>query len=327
MILPNIFDTVGNTPLIKLKHASTQTGCSIFAKCEFLNPSGSVKDRAGRQILIDAMKNGLIKQGDTIIEATAGNTGISLTLLGNALGLKTVIVMPETQAQGKKDALRNLGAELILTPACPLSDLRNFRNVAQQLALENDWFLCDQFNNPSNAQAHINTTAPEILEQTKGKIDGFICAVGTGGTLGGIASGLTNTNNSSIKIGIVDPDGANLFNYYTNGTLEGSGSSFMEGIGQGAITPQIQSLSVDYAYNISDAVAMQSAYDCIKLEGINVGLSSGMNIAGAIAMACDMGEGHTIVTLLCDTSDKYKDKMFNVDFLTEKGIPVPEWIK
>ena len=326
MRLPSIFQIIGNTPLVKLKYASEKSGCTILAKCEFLNPGGSIKDRAGKQILIDALENGHIESGDTIIEATAGNTGISLTILANALGLKTIIVMPETQALAKKDILRNLGAQLILTPACPLSDPRNFRNTAQRLSIENNWFLCDQFNNPSNAKAHTTTTVPEIIEQTGGDIDGFICTVGTGGSLGGIASGLTKYN-KNIKIGIVDPDGAKLYSYYKNGTFESNGSSFMEGIGQVAVTPQIKDLSVDYAYNISDKEAMQHAYDCIEHDGLNIGLSSALNIAGAMVMAHDMGKGHTIVTLLCDTSDKYKEKMFNKDFLFEKEIPVPHWIK
>ena len=328
-----IFDLIGNTPLIKLENASKIAGATILGKCEFLNPCGSVKDRAGAFILSRAIERGDLKSGDTMIEATAGNTGIALVLLANALGIKSVIVMPETQAQAKKDALRNLGAELILTPACPLSDPQNFRNTAERLAKQNSWFLADQFNNLDNRDAHIHTTVPEItayLEQHNipPQSTGFICSAGTGGTIGGCAMGL-NRYNPHIKIGLVDPDGANLYAYYTRGVLEGSGTSFMEGIGQGMITPHMEHMQVDYAYNIADKDALHHAYDAIQ-QGVNVGLSSALNIAGAIKMAQDMRsdniENPTVITVLCDTSDKYKEKMFDPHFLTEHGITPPYWL-
>ena len=306
--MQNILELVGNTPIVKLENASKISGANIYGKCEFMNPGGSIKDRAGKHILESAIASGKIKSGDTIIEATAGNTGISLTLFGNALGLKSIIVMPENQAQAKKDALKNLGAELILTPAVPLADEKNFRNVAKKMADEKGYFLADQFNNTDNRDAHKLYTAVEIAEQLP-QIDGFICAAGTGGTIGGCEMGLRKLI-PNIKIGLVDPDGANLYNYYTNGELSNNGkSSIMEGIGQSQITPNLTDLKVDYAYNIDDETAIKCALTAID-EGVNTGLSGGMNIAGAIEMAKDMPDGSNILTFICDTSDKYKEKMF-----------------
>ena len=316
----NILSLVGNTPIVKLEKASKISNANIYGKCEFMNPGGSVKDRAGKHILLQAMKNRKIKSGDTIIEATAGNTGISLALFGNALSLQSIIVMPENQSQAKKDVLRNLGAELILTPAVPLANEKNFRNVAKKIAQEKKYFLADQFNNLDNRDAHIENTAVEIAKQLP-NIDGFICTAGTGGTIGGCEIGLRKLI-PNIKIGLADPDGANLYNYYKNGELSNNGkSSFMEGIGQSQITPNIEKLNIDYAYNISDEIAVKCAIDAIK-EGINAGLSSGMNISGAINMAKEMGGNVNILTFICDTSDKYKDKMFNQVFLKERGINI-----
>ncbi|MGB1360538.1 MAG: pyridoxal-phosphate dependent enzyme [Alphaproteobacteria bacterium] len=320
----NILNQVGNTPIVKLNKASEISGANIYAKCEFLNPGGSIKDRAAKQILIKAMENGDLKKGDTFIEATAGNTGISLTLFANALGLKSIIVMPENQAQAKKDALKNLGAELILAPAVPLADENNFRNMAKRLSQENGYFLADQFNNLENRNAHAENTATEIAKQLP-EINGFICSAGTGGTIGGCEIGLRKLI-KDIKIGLADPDGANLYNYYTTGELSNNGkSSIMEGIGQSAITPNLADLKIDYAYNISDTDAVACAFEAIS-EGINAGLSSGMNIAGSIAMGKELGKDSNILTFICDTSDKYKEKMFNKDFLNEKGITPPNWI-
>lgn len=328
-----IFDLVGDTPLIRLQTASKMAHATILGKCEFLNPGGSVKDRAAANILLQAVKKGALKPGDTMIEATAGNTGIALVLLANALGVKSVIVMPETQADAKKDALRNLGAKLILVPACPLSDPRNFRNTAERLAGEKGWFYANQFFNMDNRTAHINSTVPEMITYIEhNNIDpktiGFICSAGTGGTIGGCAVGLKQYN-PNITTGLVDPDGANLYAYYTRGVLEGSGSSFMEGIGQGMITPQLADIIIDYACNISDKDAMPYAYDAIS-EGVNVGMSSGINIAGAVHLAQHMRDkgipNPTVITILCDTSDKYKQKMYNKDFLTKQGIAIPSWL-
>lgn len=328
-----IFDLVGNTPIVRLETASKTANSTILGKCEFLNPGGSVKDRAAANILLQAVKKGILKTGDTMIEATAGNTGIALVLLANALGVKSVIVMPETQADAKKDALRNLGAELILVPACPLSDKRNFRNTAKRLAQEKGWFYANQFNNTDNRMAHINGTVPEILTYIEqhniaAETFGFICSAGTGGTIGGCALGLKQYN-AHITIGLVDPDGANLYAYYTRGVLEGAGSSFMEGIGQGMITPQLENIPIDYACNVADKDALPYAYEAIS-EGLNVGMSSGINIAGAVLLAQHMRSKGiprpTVLTILCDTSDKYKQKMYNKEFLKKQGIPIPSWL-
>ena len=323
--------TVGNTPLIRLKKASDLTGCEIYGKAEFLNPGQSVKDRAALSIIQDAMAKGDLKPGGTIVEGTAGNTGIGLALVGAAMGFKTVIVIPETQSQEKKDMIRIAGATLIEVPAAPYSNPNNFVRYSERLATKlgqtdpNGVIWANQFDNVANRQAHINTTAPEIYEQLDGKIDGFICAVGSGGTLAGVAMGL-HARRKEIKIGLADPDGAALHGYYTNGVLKGEGSSIMEGIGQGRITKNLEGLSVDFSYNIPDCEALPVVFDMLSEEGVCLGGSSGINVAGAMRLAKDLGPGKTIVTVLADYGTRYQSKLYNPDFLREKGLPVPEWL-
>ncbi|MCW1952140.1 MAG: cysteine synthase A [Octadecabacter sp.] len=326
----NLADTVGNTPLIRLNAASDETGCEILGKAEFMNPGQSVKDRAALFIIRDAVAKGLLKPGGTIVEGTAGNTGIGLALVGASMGFKTVIVIPETQSEEKKDMLRLAGAELVQVPAAPYRNPNNFVRYSERLANElarttNDGVIwANQFDNVANRQAHIETTAPEIWEQTGGKVDGFICAVGSGGTLAGVAMALQP---KGVKIGLADPDGAALFNYYTKGELSMTdGGSINEGIGQVRITKNLEGLKPDYNYNIHDAEALPYVFDVLQNEGLCLGGSSGINIAGAVRMAKDMGPGHTIVTILCDYGTRYQSKLFNPEFLREKGLPVPSWL-
>ena len=328
---PNVIDIIGNTPLIRLKDASEKTGCEILGKAEFLNPGQSVKDRAALFIIRDAERKGLLKPGGVIVEGTAGNTGIGLTLVAKALGYRTVIVIPETQSQEKKDALKLLGAELVEVPAVPYRNPNNYVKVsgrlAEQLAKTEPagaiW--ANQFDNVANRQAHIETTAPEIWEQTGGKVDGFICSVGSGGTLVGTAMGL-KAKNADIKIGIADPDGAALYEFYAHGELKSEGNSITEGIGQGRITANLEGFTPDFSYRVSDAEALPYIFDLVETEGLCLGGSSGINIAGAIRLAQDLGPGHTIVTVLCDYGNRYQSKLFNPDFLKSKGLPVPQWL-
>ncbi|MHA1127720.1 MAG: cysteine synthase A [Alphaproteobacteria bacterium] len=324
-------EAVGNTPLIRLKKASEMTGCEIYGKAEFMNPGQSVKDRAALWIIKNAIAKGELKPGGTIVEGTAGNTGIGLALIGAAMGFKTVIVIPDTQSQEKKDMIRLAGATLVEVPANPYSNPDNFVRYSERLAAEldktepNGAIWANQFDNVANRQSHIDSTAPEIFAQTDGKVDGFICAVGSGGTLAGVALGLRDRN-ADIKIGLADPDGAALHSYYTNGVLKGEGSSIMEGIGQGRITANLEGLEIDYSYNISDFKALPVLFDLLTEEGLCLGGSSGVNVAGAIHMAKDMGPGHTIVTMLCDYGTRYQSKLFNPEFLRGKELPVPAWL-
>lgn len=322
---------VGHTPLIRLNKASEMTGCEILGKAEFMNPGQSVKDRAALSIIQDAVKTGALQPGGTIVEGTAGNTGIGLALVGAALGFKTVIVIPETQSQEKKDMIRLAGAELVEVPAKPYRDPNNFvkysARLAEKLALSelNGAIWANQFDNVANRQAHVDSTAPEIWNQTNGDVDGFICAVGSGGTLAGVAEGL-RSRKKDIKIGLADPDGAALYSYYTSGELAAEGGSIAEGIGQVRITANLEGLDVDMPYNIPDSEALPVIFDLLQHEGLCLGGSSGINIAGAVRMAKDMGPGHTIVTVLCDYGTRYQSKLFNPAFLKEKGLPYPEWL-
>lgn len=324
-------DSIGNTPLIKLKAASEATGCTILGKAEFLNPGSSVKDRAAMFIVLDAEKKGLLKPGGVIVEGTAGNTGIGLALVGNARGYRTVIVIPETQSQEKKDMLRLCGADLREVPAVPYKDPNNYVKYSGRLAEElatsdpNGAIWANQFDNVANREGHYRTTGPEIWAQTDGKIDGFICAVGTGGTLAGIARYLREKK-PGIAIGLADPMGAALYHYYKHGTLKSEGTSISEGIGQGRITANLDGLTVDRPYQIADDEWLPIVFDLLKHEGLCLGGSSGVNVAGAIRLAKDLGPGHTIVTVLCDYGTRYQSKMFNPAFLRGKGLPIPEWM-
>jgi len=330
-ITPDVIATIGNTPLIKLKRASEETGCTILGKAEFMNPGQSVKDRAALYIVRDAIKRGL-KPGGVIVEGTAGNTGIGIAMVANALGFKTVIVIPETQTQEKKDTLRMLGAELVEVPAKPYRNPNNFVRYSERLAnalneqLAEGAVWANQFDNVANRQAHIETTAPEIWEQTEGKVDGFSCAVGSGGTLAGVAQGL-RAKRADIKIGLTDPEGAGLHSYFTTGEIKVDGSSIMEGIGQVRITENLKDLNVDFAYEIADSEAVPVVFDLLREEGLCLGGSSGVNVAGAMRMAREMGPGHTIVTILCDYGTRYLSKLYNPEFLKEKGLPCPEWLE
>ena len=321
-------EAVGNTPMIKLQRASEETGCTILGKAEFLNPAGSVKDRAALAIVRDAEAKGLLKPDGVIVEGTAGNTGIGLAHVANALGYRTVIVIPETQTQEKKDALLQAGAKLIEVPAAPYKDPNNYvrysGRLAEELAESEEagaiW--ANQFDNVANRQGHFETTGPEIWDQTDGTVDGFICAVGTGGTLAGTGMFL-KTKNPEIKIGLADPMGAALYEYYTNGELKSSGTSITEGIGQGRITANLEGAPVDIAFQIPDKEALPVMFNLLREEGLSLGTSSGVNVAGAIRLAKEMGPGHTIVTVLCDGAHRYASKIFNVEFLKEKGLPFP----
>lgn len=328
-IKSDLADTVGNTPLIKLRAASELTGCTILGKAEFMNPGQSVKDRAALYIIKDAVAKGLLKPGGTIVEGTAGNTGIGLALVGASMGFKTVIVIPETQSEEKKDMLRLAGAELVQVPAAPYKNPNNYVRYSGRLAEElakttpGGVIWANQFDNVANRQAHIETTGPEIWEQTGGKVDGFICAVGSGGTLAGVGMALQP---KGVKIGLADPDGAALYNFYEHGEMKSSGDSITEGIGQGRITANLEGFTPDMNYNIPDAEALPIVFDLLQHEGLCLGGSSGINIAGAIRMARDMGPGHTIVTILCDYGTRYQSKLWNPDFLRSKGLPVPSWL-
>ncbi len=323
---------IGNTPLIRLKAASEETGCEIWGKAEFLNPGQSVKDRAALYIIRKAIADGSLRPGGTIVEGTAGNTGIGLSLVGNAMGYKTVIVIPETQTEEKKDAIRLMGAELIEVPAKPYRNPNNFvrfsERLTQKLAAElpDGAIWANQFDNVANRQAHVEGTGAEIYEQTEGRVDGFICAVGSGGTLGGVAIALKERD-PKIKIGLADPEGAALYSYYTSGTLQSSGTSITEGIGQGRITANLADLSVDMAYQIPDHEALPYIFDLLQYEGLCLGGSSGINVAGAVRMAKEMGPGHTIVTVLADYGNRYQSKLFNPEFLRTKSLPVPSWLE
>jgi cysteine synthase A len=330
-IAPDIPAAVGNTPLIRLRRASEITGCEIYGKAEFMNPGQSVKDRAALSIIRDAVARGALRPGGVIVEGTAGNTGIGLALIGAAMGFRCVIVIPETQSREKKDALRLMGAELVEVPAVPYRDPNNYVKYSGRLAAalaETEpmgavW--ANQFDNVANRQAHIDSTAPEIWEQTGGRIDGFICAVGSGGTLAGVAAGL-RARKLRVKIGLADPEGAALYEYYANGTLKAEGSSISEGIGQGRITANLEGLTVDMPYRIPDAEALPIVFDLLTEEGLCMGLSTGINVAGAIRMARDLGPGATIVTILCDYGTRYQSKVFDPAFLTSKGLPTPPWL-
>ena len=323
-----VVDLIGNTPLIKLEKASEETGCNIFGKAEFLNPGQSVKDRAALEIIKQAIASKDIGPGGSIVEGTAGNTGIGLSLVASFYGFKSVIVIPETQSEEKKEALKMLGAKLVEVPAKPYSDPNNYIKYSERLASElnkvskTGAFWANQFDNLNNRKAHIKNTSQEIFEQTNGKIDGFICSVGTGGTLAGVSIGLKQRN-SNIKIGLADPDGSALFKHYTDGILKSEGSSITEGIGQGRITKNLEGLKPDFSYNIKDDEALKIIYSLIIEEGLSLGTSSGINICGAIKMGKELGPGHTIVTILCDHSQRYKSKLFNIQFLKERNLPIP----
>ncbi len=323
---------IGNTPLIKLRKASELTGCTILGKAEFMNPGQSVKDRAALFIIKDAMAKGLLKPGGTIVEGTAGNTGIGIAMVADALGFKTVIVIPETQTQEKKDALRLLGAELVEVPAVPYRNPNNYVKYSGRLAerlngeREGGAIWANQFDNVANRQAHIETTGPEIWEQTGGKVDGFICAAGSGGTVAGVGMALKERN-KDIRIGLADPHGAALYSFYTTGELKAEGSSITEGIGQGRITANLQDAPIDFACRIGDEEAVQIVFDLLQEEGLCMGGSTGVNIAGAMALARELGPGHTIVTILCDYGTRYQSKLYNPDFLRSKNLPVPEWLE
>ena len=327
----DFIQSVGNTPLIKLKAASEITGCNIYGKAEFLNPGGSVKDRAALALIKDAEEKKLISKGGTIVEGTAGNTGIGLCLLGNSLGYKTIIVMNDNQTQEKKDTLRNIGADLKLVPAKPYKDENNFVKVAARMAEElkssnnHGVVWANQFDNTANSKGHYNTTGPEIWEQTEGKIDGFVCSSGTGGTIGGVSSFLKEKN-KDVKIYLSDPKGSSLFNHIENGELKAEGGSITEGIGSSRITANFAEAKIDGAFSIEDKESLPILYDLIKNEGLSLGTSCGVNIAGAIRLGKKLGPGKTIVTILCDKSDRYNSKMFNKPFLIEKGLPYPDWI-
>ena len=328
----DVLSAIGNTPLIRLNRVSNETGCEIWGKAEFLNPGQSVKDRAALFIVRDALERGVLRAGGTIVEGTAGNTGIGLSLVANAMGFKTVIMIPNTQSQEKKDALRLYGAELIEVPAKPYKNPNNYVKLSGRLAhklnaeMPDGAIWANQFDNVANRRAHLEGTGPEIWAQTDGKIDGFICAVGSGGTLGGVSMAL-KAMNPKIQIGIADPEGAALYNYYTHGELKSAGSSITEGIGQGRITANLEGVEVDRAYQISDAEALPYLFDLLEHEGLCLGGSSGINIAGAARLARDLGPGKTIVTVLADYGNRYQSKLFNPTFLKSKGLPVPYWLE
>lgn len=328
----SVIDAIGNTPLIRLRRASEETGCEILGKAEFMNPGQSVKDRAGLFIIRDAERRGLLRPGGVIVEGTAGNTGIGLTLVARALGYRTVIVIPDTQSQEKKDAIRLLGAELIEVPAVPYRNPNNYVKLSGRLAAQlaatepNGAIWANQFDNVANRDGHIETTAREIWEQTGGNIDGFVSAVGSGGTLAGVSAGLRSKSNG-IKVALADPLGAALYSYYTSGEFAAEGSSITEGIGQGRITANLDGFAPDFSYQIPDEEALPIIFDLIQDEGLCVGGSTGINIAGAIRLAKELGPGHTIVTILCDYGTRYQSKLFNPEFLRAKDLPVPGWME
>ncbi len=330
-IRPSVIEAIGNTPLIRLKAASEATGCEILGKAEFMNPGQSVKDRAALYIINDAIASGALRPGGRIVEGTAGNTGIGLAMVGSALGYRTTIVIPRTQSQEKKDAIRLAGADLVEVDAVPYSNPDNYVKYSGRLAAELDakepagavW--ANQFDNVANRRAHEETTGPEIWEQTDGGIDGFICAVGSGGTLAGVAAAL-RARKPSVKIGLADPHGAALYSWYTNGELKAEGSSITEGIGQGRITANLEGFTPDFSYRIGDEEIVRIVFDLAQHEGLLMGGSAGINVAGAIRLARDLGPGHTIVTVLCDHGSRYQSKLFNPAFLAEKGLPSPAWL-
>jgi len=334
--MPHIYsgfmEAIGNTPLIRLNKISNLTGCEIYGKAEFMNPGGSVKDRAARGIIQHAEKNGLLKPGGMIVEGTAGNTGISLAMCGNARGYKSVIVMPETQSQEKKDMLRLLGVDLRLVPAVPYKDPNNYVRYSETLANElaashpEGVIWANQFDNTANAEGHYTSTGPEIWEQTGGKIDGFTCAVGSGGTISGVGRYLKDQN-PDITIALSDPEGSALFHYYEHGELKAEGGSVSEGIGQGRITANLEEAPITAQYRISDHDALPLIYDLLQDEGLLLGGSSAINVAGAMQMARDMGPGHTIVTILCDSGQRYQSKIWNPEFLKSKDLPIPTWLE
>jgi cysteine synthase len=327
-----IVEAIGNTPLIKLKRVSAATGCTILGKAEFLNPGQSVKDRAALFIIRDAVARGALRAGGVIVEGTAGNTGIGLALVGNALGFRSVIVIPETQSREKKDMLRLAGAELIEVPAVPYANPNNYVKLSGRLAAKlaasepNGAVWANQFDNVANRDGHVRSTGPEIWQQTEAKIDGFICAVGTGGTLAGVGIALKERN-KNIRIGLADPMGAALYSYYTRGELKAEGSSITEGIGQGRITKNLEGAPIDVAYQIPDAEALPYVFDLLQYEGLCLGGSSAINVAGAVRLARELGPGHTIVTILADYGTRYQSKMFDPAFLRSKNLPVPDWLE
>jgi cysteine synthase len=331
-IRAGLLDSIGNTPLIRLKRLSEMTRCNILAKAEFMNPGGSVKDRAALAIVLDAERRGSLRPGGTIVEGTAGNTGIGLAVVGNARGYRTVIVMPDTQSQEKKDTLRLLGATLYEVPAVPYRNPNQYTHVAERVAAElaltepNGAIWARQFDNTANRDGHCATTGPEIWRQTDGKVDAFLSVVGTGGTLAGVAMALRERN-PNVKIALADPPGAALYNYYVHGELKSEGSSITEGIGQGRITGNLEGLKVDFAYQIPDTDTVQAVFDLLRYEGLCVGASAGVNLAGASRLAKELGPGHTIVTLLCDSGLRYQSRLFNPAFLQSNGLPVPEWLQ
>ena len=328
-IHPDLASAIGNTPLIRLRGPSEATGCDILGKCEFLNPGQSVKDRAALWIIRDAVARGTLQPGGTIVEGTAGNTGIGLALVGASMGYRSVIVIPDTQSEEKKEAIRIAGATLVEVPAVPYRNPNNYVRYSERLARKlaetepNGAIWANQFDNTANRQAHVEGTGPEIWDQTSGNVDGFICAVGSGGTLAGVAMALQP---KGVRIGLADPEGAALFNYYAYGELKAEGSSISEGIGQGRITANLEGLTVDMPYRIPDAEALPYIFDLLRNEGLVLGGSSGINVAGAVRMAREMGPGHTIVTILCDYGTRYASKIFNPDFLRSKDLPVPDWL-
>jgi cysteine synthase len=325
-IKQDVIAAIGNTPLIRLRRTSEETGCEILGKAEFMNPGQSVKDRAALFIIRDAIATGALKPGGTIVEGTAGNTGIGLAVVANAMGFRTVIVIPVTQSQEKKDALRQLGAELVEVPAVPYKNPNNYVKYSGRLAKAMGAVWANQFDNVANRQAHIETTAPEIWAQTDGKVDAFVSAVGSGGTLAGVSMGL-KAKNKNVKIVLADPPGAALYSYYKTGELKSEGNSITEGIGQGRVTANLEGALVDDAFLIPDSESIPIAFDLLQHEGLCMGGSTGVNVAGAIRMAKAMGPGHTIVTILCDYGTRYASKLFNPVFLREKGLPVPEWLE
>ena len=331
-IRDGIVNAIGHTPLIRLKQASELTGCTILGKAEFMNPGQSVKDRAALFIIEDAVRKGQLRPGGVIVEGTAGNTGIGLALVGNALGYRSVIVIPDTQSQEKKDALRIAGAELVEVPAVPYANPNNYVKLSGRLAADlarsepNGAVWANQFDNVANRQGHVETTGPEIWEQTDHKVDGFVCAVGTGGTLAGVAIAL-KARNKNVRIALADPKGAALYSYYTTGVLKSEGSSITEGIGQGRITKNLEDAPIDTAYQIPDEEALPIIFDLLAHEGLCLGGSSGINVAGAIRLARELGPGHTIVTILADYGTRYQSKLFNPEFLRQKGLPLPAWME
>ena len=323
-VAKSVLDAIGHTPLIRLERASASTGCEILGKAEFMNPGGSVKDRAALEMVRQARASGALPPGGLIVEGTAGNTGIGLAIVGRALGHRLVVVIPRTQAEEKKEALRLYGAELVEVDAAPYANPGNYQRVAQRLAAERGGFWANQFDNTANRDAHARTTGPELWDETGGRLDGFICAVGTGGTLAGVSQALRGRG---VRIGLADPDGSAFFSYYTTGELKAEGSSITEGIGQARITGNLAGLEVDFACHVPDAEAVEAVFDLAEHEGLMIGGSAGVNVAGAVRMARHLGPGHTIATILCDGSQRYQSKLFNPAFLRAHGLPTPSWLE